>query len=186
MRSYIKQHIIKSWKRCIANDYKKQRINSERSLQAALWHHIYYNLKPHMRLFIEPTLIMESGKKVRPDIIICNSRNIISIMEIKYLPRAKPIYKNDINKLAAVAESGQSGHAISIANNRFLGINKDNTQYKLPKTVLYVWVGIHADKEGGSYHLFSEEQQALKRCYLQLQALTQPGRNPKILINGQK
>ena len=137
-----------------------------------------------MRLFIEPTLILKGGRKIRPDIVICNSRNIICIIELKYLPRGKPAYKKDINSLSLIASAGQEGEEVTISNNRFQGIEKDRTTYKLPKSVLYVWAGFSAEQKNKTYSLFSDGHEELKGYYLQLQAVTRMDKNPKILVNG--
>ena len=134
-----------------------------------------------MRLFIEPTLTINGSEKIRPDIIVCNSKSIIAIIEIKYLPRGKPKYEKDIKKLAKISENRKS---ISITNHRFQGIEKDTTKYKLPKSVLFVWAGFHTQQKQENKQLFSQGYEYLQGCYLQLQAETAMGLDPKILVNG--
>ena len=182
MRALIKSHIIEAWKNCVEEDYKKQRINSERSLQAALWAHLYNNKLPeNMRLFIEPTIKVNGNEKIRPDIVVCNKRNIISIIEIKYLPRGKPKYEKDIKSLATISAQREN---ISIENHRFQGIIKDKTKYKARNNILFVWAGFHTKQKLEERTLFSDKYIDLKGCYLQLQAETEMGLEPKILING--
>jgi len=181
MRSLIKKHIITAWETCVFHDYNNQRINSERSLQAAFWSHIYKDLPDNMRLFIEPTLTINGNDKIRPDIVVCNNKSVISIIEIKYLPRGKPKYDKDIKNLALIAEQRE---AISITNHRFQGIEKDKTKYTLPKSVLYVWAGFHTKQNTENKQLFSQGYDILKGRYLQLQAETAMGVNPAILVNG--
>jgi hypothetical protein len=91
-RSFIRSRIISAWRQCIEDDYCNQRINSERSLQASFWSHINASLPKTRRLFIEPSLTIRgrSGvKRIIPDIVICNTREVISVVELKYLPRAQ-------------------------------------------------------------------------------------------------
>ncbi len=182
MRALIKSHIIEAWKDCVENDYKNQRINSERSLQAALWAHLYNNNLPeNMRLFIEPTIHLNGNEKIRPDIVVCNKKNIISIIEIKYIPRGNPKHEKDINSLAKISAQREN---IYIENHRFQGIIKDKTKYKAPKSILFVWAGFHTKQKKANNVLFSIKHKELKGCYLQLQAETEMGLDPKIIING--
>ena len=55
-RSFIQSRIVRAWRACIEEDYSRQRVNSERSLQASFWSHINPQLPQTRRLFIEPTL----------------------------------------------------------------------------------------------------------------------------------
>jgi len=183
VRALIKSHIIEAWKFCVENDYKKQRINSERSLQSALWAHLYNDMPQNMRLFIEPTIKINGGKQITPDIVVCNKRNIISVLEIKYSPRVKPNFEKDIRNLAAISEHGGAG-TVFVCNERYKGIEKDSTKYKLPKNVLYVWAGFHTRQKVDKYPLFSDGFEELKGRYLQLQTETDAGENPRILVNG--
>lgn len=120
-RSLIKSQIIRAWTECIDDDYCSQRINSERSLQASFWAHLNSLLPKNRRLFIEPNISIRVGDrliKLIPDIVVCNTREVISVIELKYLPRTLPIYNKDIKSLSLIAENR---HQITIANDRFRG-----------------------------------------------------------------
>jgi len=93
-RSLIKSQIIRAWTESIEDDYCSQRINSERSLQASFWAHLNNMLPKNRRLFIEP--VGASLIKLIPDIVVCNTRAVISVIELKYLPRAQPKHSQDI------------------------------------------------------------------------------------------
>ena len=179
-RGIIKNLIIQAWNQSIAEDYCNQRINSERSLQASLWSHLNRKISKNRRLFIEPVMtIRDKGenKKFIPDIVVCNTKEVISIIELKYLPRTNPRYKKDIESLALIAKNR---HQITIANERFRGTEKDSTQYALSKNVLFVWAGVHARNRTGTYHLYSDGYKALDGCYLQLHAQTASNSRPEV------
>ena len=179
-RSLIKSRIIAAWRECIEDDYCNQRINSERSLQASFWSHINASLPKTQRLFIEPSLTIRGRSGVRrilPDIVICNTREVISVIELKYQPRAKPKYIKDIESLSTIAAKRKQ---IAISNIRFRGSERDSTVYSLSENILFVWAGVHA--ENNSDALFSAGHSALANCYLELHAVTQKDGTPKISI----
>lgn len=175
-RQLIKSQIIEAWEECINTDYSNQRINSERSLQASLWSQLNQRLGSNRRLFIEPGMSARDHnevKQVYPDIVVCNSREVIAVIELKYLPRKKPDYRKDINTLDLIA---RHRHSMSISNDRYRGENIDSREYTLSKNILFVWAGIHAANQAQSEPLFSEEYSNLDNCYLQLHAATRSQR----------
>lgn len=181
-RSVIQAKIINAWQQCIEGDYCNQRINSERSLQASFWSHINDSLPTSRRLFIEPSMMIRtpSGiKKLIPDIVICNTKEVISVIELKYLPRTQPRYKKDIESLAAIA---QYRKGISISNSRFRGSEQDTTVYSLSDKVLFVWAGVHTEEKSNQGTLYSTGHRSLENCYMQLHAITQKNGDPEIIL----
>jgi hypothetical protein len=179
-RSLIKSQIIQAWSECIEEDYCNQRINSERSLQASFWAHLNKLLSKNRRLFIEPSVSIKTQngiKKLMPDIVVCNTKEVISVIELKYLPRALPKYKKDIESLSLIAQNRQQ---IAIANDRFRGTEKDSNKYALSKNILFVWAGVHAKEKSEIKIIFSTGYKALQKCYLQLHAETAHGQMPII------
>ncbi|WP_172649460.1 hypothetical protein [Thiolapillus brandeum] len=157
-----------------------QRINSERTLQASMWAKLNDRLGKNRRLFIEPSLKVREGGKLKvvfPDIVVCNSRQVISVIELKYLPRVKANYKKDINTLNLIA-SNRAG--VSIANERFRGPQTDSRKYSLSKSIIFVWAGVHATVTDDEGYLFSEGHENLRGCYMQLHASTHKNRGPDV------
>ena len=181
-RELIKSQIIDAWAGCIYEDYNNQRINSERSLQASLWSHLNKLLhKNNRQLFIEPSMKIKIDgkvKKVVPDIVVCNTREIISVIEIKYLPRGKANYKNDVRKLSHISKN--IGKKICIANDRFRGVEMDETKYGLAKNVLFVWCGVHKTEKNETEYLYSSPYQSLNNCFMELHAATNVGSKPMV------
>ena len=143
-RKFIKSLITHAWEKSIEEDYCNQRINSERSLQASFWAHLNQMLPKTRRLFIEPSMRINANgemKKLIPDIVVCNTKEVISVIELKYLPRVQPKYEKDLQSLALIAKNKSK---TSIANERFRGPEKDSTRYWLSKNILFVWAGVHA------------------------------------------
>jgi hypothetical protein len=143
-RSLLKKQIREAWRQSISVDYAAQRINSERSLQASLWSNLNAILVPKTRrMFIEPCMSVPGlGKQVRyPDLVICNSREVIGIIELKYQPRARPQWQKDVDTFHFLATHRET---ISISNSRFRGVAADARFYPLGSDVLFVWAGVHA------------------------------------------
>jgi len=62
-RKYIQELIVDAWSDTVAHDYCRQRINSERSLQASFWSQINMRLPKNRRLFIEPPMKVEKSNE---------------------------------------------------------------------------------------------------------------------------
>jgi hypothetical protein len=181
-RQGIKTQIFNAWKDCIEKDYCSQRINSERSLQASLWFHLYQKMPLNRRLFIEPPIKIHKSdgrNNVYPDIVICNTREVISVIELKYIPRGKPRYKKDIETLSFIS---RHRNKLSIANSRFRGQEKDNKQYTFSKNILFVWAGVHFHDQSENYELFSKGKRTLYGSYLQLHAATTFDDSPSVFF----
>lgn len=179
-RDLLKSQIIDAWAQSISVDYNNQRINSERSLQASFWSHLNIILKKNRRLFIEPTMSINTQygiKRLIPDIVVCNTKEVISVIELKYIPRGQPKYKKDIETLSLISEFRNQ---ISIVNDRFKGSEKDSKKYPLSKNVLFVWAGIHAKEKIQMNELYSENHESLNGCFFELHAETKTNSEPYV------
>ena len=179
-RPGIKKQFIAAWKDCIENDYCNQKINSERSLQASLWSYLYNHLPNNRRLFIEPSFSLKlkgKTKNLYPDIVVCNSKEIIAVIEIKYLPRGKPKYEKDIETLSLLS---QHRDKLSISNFRYRGIEADAKEYILSKNILFVWAGIHKSEVVEKPESFANGRKYIEGSYLQLHAATNEGGIPNV------
>ena len=150
-RSLLRSQINQAWQQAIETNYQRQRINSERSLQAAVWSQLNTIFEDSTRrMFIEPGIVIHTTgvdgaitRTVRiPDMVVCNSREIIAVLELKYQPRVKPTYAKDLATLAWISNAREQ---VAISNTRFRGVEADARTYKLASSVLYVWAGIHSD-----------------------------------------
>lgn len=181
-RTLLRSQLTQAWRTAIEIDYKRQRINSERSLQASFWSELnrIFGDQPR-RMFIEPSMVIVNtnteGKQriVRvPDLVICNSTEIIGIMEIKYLPRGKPNYKKDLETLAWIAEHGSE---MAVANYRFRGNIADAHAYKMSRSVIYAWGGVHCDD---NFSLPIPER--IRGNFLELHAVTRKDGDPEVRV----
>jgi hypothetical protein len=69
--------------------YREERINSERCLQAVLYHLILsQNLTPEYKILVEPAFCQSKpdSSEFKPDLVICRNSGIKAIIEIKCHP----------------------------------------------------------------------------------------------------
>ena len=181
IRRPLRDRLLEAWSTIVDKDYAKQRINSERSLQAALWARLNELLPKHQRMFIEPRFsITADGKRCIPDIVVCSRRRIIAVIEIKYRPRGKAAYRKDVRSLDALARNGKS---LSVSNLRFSGLPVDKTLYTFSANTLFVWAGFHRPAKAGSYAdlpPLSNGFDALMGRFMQLHAETSSDDCPKV------
>jgi hypothetical protein len=176
-RSPLRSQIKKAWRQSITDDYVAQRINSERSLQASVWSHLN-GLLPSAsnRMFIEPRM-SAAGKdrQVRyPDIVVCNSREVIGVIELKYQPRVQPSWRKDIETFNWIATSKTH---ITVSNFRFRGKSADARTYPLAKDVLCVWAGVHAEC---NMRLINYAGAELAPSFMELHAETRHSGTPRL------
>lgn len=182
-RLLLRQQLEDAWRLAIEDDYQRQRINSERSLQASLWSKLNAILPTNSRrLFIEPTLkaaVKDLDGSVKqefkyPDVVVCNTREVIGIVEIKYLPRARPNWKKDLQTFSWIHNHRDQ---IIIQNVRYRGLLADDRAYPLAKDVLFVWAGVHvASTTPLSQHI----DQRLTHHFLELHAHTKHDGHPEL------
>ncbi len=175
-RALLRRNIIEAWQRTIDIDYARQRINSERSLQASMWANLSSILPDTRRLFIEPCMsVAGHARQLRyPDIVVCNTREVIGIIELKYQPRARPDWTKD---LATFQWTFDHRAVVTVSNHRFRGIETDSHVYPLSRRILYVWAGVHREFDA----LPSPQVPAERReAFLALHAATTAGRPARI------
>lgn len=178
-RKIIRKHILNSWQRCIAEDYANQRINSERSLQASLWAALRDRIGNNRRLFIEPSLsfIIKGRRKILyPDIVICNTRQVIAVIELKYMPNSCPNLAKDLRSLSSISENRNS---IVVSNRRHRGPKADDREYGCSKNILFVWAGVHRGGKCGMERA-KLNVSCLAGCLLELHATTREFEQPLV------
>ena len=152
-RNLIRSQIISAWETTIENEYKQVLINSERGLQTYLCFHLLRAFEKddvQRRIFIEPNLKIDAVTRY-PDLVICNSREVIAVIELKYTPRGLPKAEKDFDTLRWIADA--SGDAI-IANERFHD-QEAVRPYAIAKDAVLCWAGLISNRP------FSPDRQLL-------------------------
>ncbi|MBT8396482.1 MAG: hypothetical protein KJN92_05935 [Gemmatimonadetes bacterium] len=137
------------------------------------------------RMFIEPQLKCEPGKSSSqattvkyPDLVVCNTRSVIGIIELKYRPKGKPAWEKDIETMKWVAANRKK---LSVQNKRYKGVGVDGRIYPMSPYVLFVWAGIHAKSD---VEVSDHISKRLQGCFLELHAETSRNRQPKVWSKG--
>ncbi|HET6424144.1 MAG TPA: hypothetical protein VFG20_10700 [Planctomycetaceae bacterium] len=169
----LRNNLIKAWLKC-KKDYDARRINSERTLQAALWAHLTAILRKdpirkHQRLFLEPIFRVEAGT-VYPDLVICNCRTIIGVVEIKYLPRARPKFSKDLKTLAALASQRKN---LKMENLRYRGVDTEQAEFQFSEHVLFCWAGIHRREFAALDEFEQRRPDVVGEYYFEMHGLTE-------------
>jgi hypothetical protein len=180
-RLLLRSQLATAWRLTIDESYDKQLINSERGLQfwfCTFLRQEFKAAKVNRRLFIEPCVSLVAANASRhPDVVICNSQRVIGIVELKYLPRARPKFKKDLQTLELFAAS--SGE-VKITNDRYLGIIRGSRSYLLAPDAILCWAGVY---KGMRLDLRSAISDPLRKRYLQLDALTAVDANATIICD---
>ena len=152
-RNLLRTQLLKAWRTTIDVQYKKQLINSERGLQVYFCSALLDIFRKNQltenkrRIFVEPRLSVKSEKRrLYPDIVICNTntKQIIGVIELKYLPKVRPNFekniKKDIKTLEWIADHQDK---IYISNDRFLGPPECINAYSLVEDAVLCWGGVY-------------------------------------------
>ena len=177
-RSLLRSHLMKAWRKTIEREYNSQLINSEHGLQVyfcAELLRLFKKSRVNRRIFVEPRVSSRAGKHRHPDIVICNTKYIIGVVELKYVPRSRPGWKKDIDTLKFIA-SNPAG--LEIANERYLGIEPLSRPYPLAPDAVLCWGAVYTGKP---FDLTDKVVASLGDRFLQLHAVTANGERPDII-----
>lgn len=183
IRLPLRNQLWASWKMVIQEDYQHQLINSENGLQTALIVRLRSLLPDARRIFIEPRVFARGNEADRwyPDLVICNSKQVIAVFELKYQPRTFATWKPDVQKLNRIAELKEH---LYVANTRYLGPPADDLDYSFANQTLFGWLGVHRHFPGiesGSVPNMSEGHKFLSGSFVQMHALTKADSHPELV-----
>jgi hypothetical protein len=167
-RHLLRKHLFTAWHTTITNQYCDRLINSERGLQvffcAALLQQ-FEKGKVMRRIFVEPRISRESAPGVLyPDIVLCNSRQIIGVVELKYVPRGLPKYAKDLRTSRNIAKVD----GITLSNDRYRGIER-NRFYTLASDAVLCWAGVYTGSQhprGGAHPCHSRGSRQARRRHI--------------------
>lgn len=142
MRSPLKRTLREAWHEVIEHDYARRRVNSERSLQASMWAALNRRLpSSNRRLFVEPHFTITGRRSsLYPDLVVCNSRTVLAVIELKYQPKRSPSIQKDLGALQSLATATEP---LVLSNERFLGEVCATRGYPLTDRTLFAWAGVY-------------------------------------------
>jgi hypothetical protein len=134
--------------RGVARLYQQQLINSERSLQAAMWHELRQQFKrekkPTFKIYVEPHIQLPQkgrfeARTVVPDLVVCNDRAVIAVVELKFSPRGAPGSGKDF---ATFSRMSRQHDLVKVQHTRWFGEKPVSRPYPLADSVLFVWAAV--------------------------------------------
>ena len=147
-RALLRQQLSAAWFKTIRGPYADQLVNSERGLQVHFCIKLLQIFEKEgvtRRLFVEPTIEFEDGVRPprAPDLLICNTKNIVGVVEFKYSPRARPKRLTMEKDLDTLDRVGNAGSELKVSNERFRG-EGDVQRYTIATDAVLCWAGVHA------------------------------------------
>lgn len=145
-RGVLRRQLRDAWADTMREAYVDQVINSERALQAQLAARLFAafeHAELNRRIFVEPKLLVDGGRRrLHPDLLVCNTRNVFGVIELKYQPNVKPRFLKDMQALETVAWDSDT---IEIVNTRYRGPEKGRNTYGVAADALFVWAGVYRE-----------------------------------------
>jgi hypothetical protein len=147
--SRLRDNLKILWIDQIKAEYAKGRITTERSLQAQLYKVIYNICRAlDLDIFIEPYFNYPAPEKAsyRPDIVICNNKEIMFVGEIKFLPHTFPDIGGDVKKIKLFAQK-KGEHNLTIEPSTGYWKKSDEMHRITPATEYGIFVIGRHDSE---------------------------------------
>lgn len=181
----LREQLAEAWRLTIRGPYADQLVNSERGLQVHFCIELLQVFPKDFvarRLFVEPTLVFEDGVRRSPDLLICNSNDVVGVVEFKYSPRALPTKSTIEKDLDTLGRIGSAGSELKVSNERYRG-EGDAKRYTIATDAVLCWAGVHSSPSttmpmGGSYDFGSR--------FLCLEALSMHGGVARVLQDGEE
>jgi hypothetical protein len=190
-REYIRGVLKRSWGQTIKNYYNRALINSERALQHYFCLELDKKLKSNqsksssIKYYIEPTIIGGANFSRIPDLIICNAKYIISVIEFKYIPRFvngrnseanQEGFNSGIEKDMETLSLMKNIECIKYYNERYVGVENGTKTLQIADDAVLCWAGVYGGEEMAA-------PDDLNKCnkYLQMSAITEMGKEAKIV-----
>jgi hypothetical protein len=182
-RKPLQKQLQDAWTRTIEHAYNERLINSERGLQVYFCKFLLDIWKEelpesHRRLFIEPSIKIKNQEIRYPDLLICNTNEIIGAVELKYTPRAQPDTNKDSDTLQSINFAAEIS-SVSVNNERYRG-KAESKIYPIAKDVVLCWAAVHT---GEPNKVKLNEWTKENSRFLDLRAITEFGSDPRIFVN---
>jgi len=178
-RTKIAKHLKEAWDEVITECYCTGQLNTEFDLQANLYAALKSRLcvdgKPKRHIFMEVGIELAEGGFIRPDIIVCSDKEVLSVIEIKFGPRVLPVQGKDMQSISSFA----SDASITITNERYRGKPLPPKKFTVSDSVLFVWAGVHAGDAIQSEVWKSDEFK--NHLFLELHAVTHDSEDPSVV-----
>ena len=116
--------------------YAATMINSERCLQACLYHYMQSKLGEDFTVYIEAVVKNPAGQKITVDTMIVHKKEVVLAAELKYTPRGTPPtnkIQKDVLSLSSLTNLKSEGDLVSIEIGRFRNRKKETLFLSMAK-----------------------------------------------------
>ena len=179
-RGLLRRHLKNAWVSTMQEVYTQQLISSERALQvhfAARLMDMFKADRVRRSVFVEPRIALDGGQRIHPDLLVCNSREVIGAIELKYQPNVPPRFLKDFATLDALAEGCTS---VRLENRRYRGPGRGELSYQLSANLLFVWAGVYRSPR---QDIWQTEPSAINPSQLMvLHAVTRADDEPQLFV----
>jgi len=180
-RTALRSDLRAAWESVISKKYDERLIDSEASLQV----HFCMALLSRFcdegrvrRIFVEPSVqVLNPSIYKKPDLLICNQRQIIGMVELKYVPRGRATYSKDLETLAHLSENRLK---FEISNQRYRGPKGLGRTFTLASDAVLCWAGVYSGSKINN-EAFSRAES--RQDFLALHALTSKENNAVIICS---
>jgi len=148
----IKATLIKIWEGDIEQEYNNGTLCSERALQSELYRRLRDELPKEYTVWVEPAIriiIEEKKRTIKPDILISKENEIVTVIELKYVPHYYANFIGDLKKLDHIAKQ-KSDYKFKLRTYPMTGKYDDN-YFQFSKGALLVFAVI-ANNEAAALH----------------------------------
>ena len=143
-RTTFRDQLKQAWKSTIEEHYNAQLINSEHGLQTYFFIELRKQFEgTNRQIYIEPQMRFAKDLRRHPDLVICDSEEIIGIVELKYKPRGRAEHVKDVETLRLAVEYKDT---LTISNDRFLGVVANDKRYPLSASAVLCWAAVYTGR----------------------------------------
>ncbi|MDD2180741.1 hypothetical protein OIN59_25265 [Acidovorax sp. D2M1] len=166
-RNLLRKHIAIAWHRTMEEAYANRLIYNERALQMYFCRRLEDAFGAHRRsVFVEPSFSVPGSSARIPDVVVCNSRRIIGVIELKYTPQKKAQYEKDLDTLRWFASHSEP---LALCNQRYKDERERfSKRYELASDAVLCWAGVYA----GPREDIEKNAESLGPRFLHLHAIT--------------
>ena len=116
-----------------------------------------------------------------PDLVICDTKSVVGIIELKYTPRGRPVPSGLLKDMETLTHAAADSESLQIVNERFLGKFVTQVAYPLAGNAVLCWAGLYRGPKELELKKDISNDAFLKR-FLQLSALTYRDADPTICL----
>lgn len=148
VRKLLSDQLTDAWENTIRKSYDKRLINTEHGLHAHFYSYLRDqfsedSVEDQRHVYFEQSFVV-GERTLRPDLVICNGRQIIGVVELKYAPRSLlKLVSDGVSKDIETLRAFLGKEEVNLVVERYLGPEPEVKKYSLGKDALLCWAGVY-------------------------------------------